>query len=121
MVTKKELDATPLVQHLIDKSRVGKLKWEPTADRRAFVTSVGGQVTLKVRLESVTDFGTFGQPEAVEVPRLDMLDDKGKVLWDIAGRDADAKLLSELYEVARRFGNQLDERLASTMAALDKL
>jgi hypothetical protein len=116
-----KLDAAPLVASLLQKSRAGKLSWEPTADRRAFVTSVAGQLTFKLYMATTTDVGAYGQLENVEVPRLDMLDEKGKVLWDIGQKDVKGLNLSELYETARRIANRLDEKVATVMSALDKL
>lgn len=116
-----KLDAAPLVARLLEKSRAGKLSWDPTADRRAFVTSVAGEMTFKVYLVTVTDVGEFGQPDTFDVPRVDMLDEKGKVLWDIGQKDVKGTALKELYETARRIANRLDERVTSAMSALDKL
>lgn len=117
----EKLDAAPLVARLLEQSRAGKLSWEPTADWRAFVTSVAGQLTFKVYLVTITDIGDFGQPETFDAPRLDMLDEKGKVLWDIRQKDVQGPALTELYQTARRIGNRLDERVATAMSALDKL
>ena len=116
-----KLDVAPLVARLLEKSRAGKLSWEPTADRRAFVTSVAGEMTFKLYLVTVTDIGDFGQPDTVDVPRLDMLDEKGKVLWDIGHKDVKGPVLTELYETARRIANRLDERVTTVISALDKL
>ena len=120
--TQDKLDAAPLVTRLLEKSLNSKVDWKPTADRQAFVTSVGGgELSFKISLVSTTDIDDFGQPESVEVPRLDMLDEKGKVLWYIHTGDVPGGKLHHLYDAARRIGNRLDERLASAMSALDKL
>lgn len=79
----KDLDPVPLVERLLDKSRGGRLKWEPTADAKAFVASIGGEATFRIRLVEAEDIDEYGRPVTVEVPRLDMLDDKGRLLWDI--------------------------------------
>lgn len=118
---KKKLDAAPLVKRLIEKSKAGKLDWEPTADRQQFVTSVGGDISFKVRMVTATDIDYYGQPETVEVPRLDMLDQAGHLLWQVQGRDVPAGELRELFEIARRIGNRLDTRVAGAIDALDKL
>jgi len=118
-----DLDPAPLVQELVEKSKSGKLKWEPTADRRAFVVSVGGNTTFRIRLVDTTDIGDFGQPETVQVPVLFMLDEKGNTLWEIRSGDVKGKGpgLSELFSIARRIGNKLDERLGSAISALRQL
>ena len=118
---KKKLDAAPLVKRLIEKSKAGKLDWEPTADRQQFVTSVGGDTSFKIRMVTVTDIDYCGQPETVEVPRLDMLDQNGHLLWQVQGRDVPAGKLRELFEIARRIGNRLDTCVAGAIDALDKL
>jgi len=103
----KDLDPVPLVERLLDKSRGGRLKWEPTADAKAFVASIGGEATFRIRLVEVEDIDDHGRTITVEDPRLDMLDEKGCLLWDI--RNVEGGALSRLYEVARRIGNRLDE------------
>jgi len=118
---KKKLDASPLVKRLIEKSKAGKLDWESTADRQQFVTSVGGDTSFRIRMVNVTDMDDYGNPETVEVPRLDMLDQKGNLLWQLQGRDVPTGELRELFEIARRIGNRLDERVAGAIEALDKM
>ena len=118
---KMKLDPTPLVKRLIEKSKAGMLDWEPTADRQQFVTSVGGDTSFRIRLITVTDFDAYGQPETVDVPRLDMLDQQGHLLWQVLGSDVPLGELRELFEIARRIGNRLDARVAGAIEALDKL
>lgn len=118
-----DLDPTPLVQELIERSKSGKLKWEATADRRAFVVSVGGNTTFRVRLVEGTDYDEFGQPQSVEIPVLTMLDENGKTLWEIRPGHVKGKGsgLSELFSIARRIGNKLDERMGNVISALRQL
>ena len=116
-----KLDPTPLVQQLIEKTITGKLTWEPTADRQIFIASLAGKMSFRIHLNSFTDVDSFGQPERVEVPLLDMLDEKGKVLWDIRHFDVTGRLLLDLYYAARRAGNRLDDRLDQALSALDHL
>lgn len=116
-----KLDAAPLLRRLIEKSKAGKLDWAPTADRQQFVVSVGGETSFRIRMVTVTDIGDYGQTELVEVPRLDMLDQKGHLLWQVQGGDVPAGELKELFQVARRIGNRLDDRVAGAISALDKL
>lgn len=118
-----DLDPAPLVQELVEKSKSGKLKWEATADRRAFVVSVGGNTTFRIRLVESTDVDEFGQPQSVQIPVLIMLDEKGNTLWEIRSRDVKAKGpgLYDLFSMARRIGNKLDERIGSAISALRQL
>lgn len=117
----KKLDAAPLVQSLIEKSKAGKLDWQPTADRTAFVASVGGDTTFKILTVTATEPDDYNQPESVEVPELHMLDAKGKPLWDVHPGDVPAHQLYELFETARRIGNRLDERVSKALEALERL
>lgn len=121
MSEQKKLDPAPLVKRLTEKSTGGKVNWEPTADRQAFIASVGGDTSFKIRLVTTTDIDQYGQPETVQVPRLDMLDQKGHLLWDVEQKDVPAGELWRLFEVVRRIGNRLDDRLAGAIDALDKL
>ena len=43
----KELDVVPLVERLLEKSLAGKLSWEPSADKTAFVTTIGAESTSR--------------------------------------------------------------------------
>ena len=116
-----KLDPQPLVQQLLEKTAAGKLDWEPTADRRTFVASLAGKMSFRISMISVTDIGDFGQPETVDVPLLETLDEKGKRLWDIRRSDVPGAALSNLYDAARRVGNRLDERLEQALSALSDL
>lgn len=117
----RKLDPTPLVKNLVEKSRIGKLNWEPTSDREAFIASVGGETSFRIQLITVSDIGDNGQWESFEIPRLDMLDQKGHLLWDIHKRDVMSNDLWDLFYIARRIGNRLDDRIEGAIGALDKL
>lgn len=116
-----KIDSAPLVKRLIEKSKTGKLDWQPTADRQQFVISVGGDTSFRIRQITITDVDEWGQPEHVDVPILDMLDQKGHLLWQVQSRDIPGGGLRELFEIARRIGNSVDERLVGAIEALDKL
>src|SRR5438067_2355186 len=47
-----ELDPTPLIAELIEKTRVRKLQWDTTAAANTFISSIGGDTTLKLTLET---------------------------------------------------------------------
>src|SRR6266446_7306982 len=115
----KDLNPVPLLDRLLEKSQTGRLQWEPTADAKAFVASIGGEATFRIQLVKDEDIDEYGRPVTVEVPRLDMLDAKGRLLWDI--RENRSRALSRLFEVARRIGNRLDERVAIALQALERL
>src|SRR2546430_11325997 len=116
----KELDPSPLVARITDKSKVGKLRWQPTADEDTFVVSLGGDTTLKMTLESVEEFDGFSGPTVQKAPVLTMLDPKGKTLWEIHSSQVKGGLWP-LYRLAQRIANKLDERMMSLMEALENL
>jgi hypothetical protein len=117
----RDLDFAPLVEQLIEKSKAGKLKWAPTANRNAFVVSVGGDISFRIWVHDETDEGPRGEPISVQVPKLALLDEKGQQLWDLDEHDVPSGELKRLYDMARRIGNRLDERVAGVLSALEKL
>src|SRR2546425_847051 len=80
-----EPNANPLALELLEKTKAGKLKWEPTVDRKAFIVSIAGDTTLKLYLgwEPAYDPET-GHEESASVPRLALLDPQGHELWEIS-------------------------------------
>jgi len=116
------LNFEPLVKRLIEKSKAGKLDWKPTADRKSFVISVGGGNTgFKIRQEQISDIDQWGNWETYDVPRLDMLDEKGFLIWKISRKDVSPGLIDELYKLAQRIANKVDDRLDGAIEALDDL
>jgi hypothetical protein len=116
----KELDPTPLVTTLIEKTKAGRLKWEPTATENVFIASVGGGTTLRIYLSTTTTLDQYGEPEAVDAPELKLLDEKGKMLWEIHSHQIKGGLWP-LFKLAQRVANKLDERMASLMESLRNL
>jgi len=78
-----ELDPTPLVSTMTEKSTAGKLRWQATSDESTFIASVGGDTTLKITMEGVVDLDDFGNPHMTDEPVLILLDAKGRTLWKI--------------------------------------
>jgi hypothetical protein len=107
----KELDPTPMIDVLAEKSATGKLAWEATAQENTFVSSIGGQ-TLKITLE--------WQPDRGNEPVLYLLDGKGKTIWQISS-DQTRHGLRHLYSLAQRVANRVDDRVADLMDALQRL
>ena len=116
----QELDPTPLVVTLTEKSKAKKLKWQATADDHAFIASVGGDTTLKITLEKVEDEDVFGNSKRTDEPVLHVLDAKGRTLSEIHSSQVKGGLWP-LYKLAQRIGNKLDERMAALMEVLQKL
>ena len=115
-----EPDPNPLAAELIEKTKAGKLKWEPTVDRRAFIVSLGGDTTLKLHLDTEEQVDPYGQLETVTVACLSLLDAKGNILWDIRNHKVKGGLMP-LYKLAQRVANKVDERLANIMDSLRNL
>jgi len=116
----RELDPTPLVAALADKTKAGKLSWQPTADDNTFIVSVGGETTFKLALEGVEGEDRWGQPEYTNAPVLHLLDSKGRKIWEISSSEVKGGLWP-LYKLARRIGNKMDDKMAALMEVVEKL
>jgi hypothetical protein len=110
-VVDKELDLTPVVEALVEKSTTGKMQWEATAQENTFVSTIGGQ-TLKITLE--------WQPDSGNEPVLYVLDGKGKTIWQSYSSQVHGGLW-KLYRSAQRVANKVDDRMAALMEALQRL
>ena len=105
-----QLDSVPLLNALINKTQAGKLKWDETADEDIFLVSVGGNTTLKVQRK--VDRRGFVEHT------LSLLDENGKLIWEIEEPWA---LTKELFVLARRVARKVDERVEALMGTLQKL
>ena len=103
--TENELDLTPLVNALVEKTKAGKLKWEETLEENAFIASVGGNTTFKVQRK----------PDG---HTLSLFDEKGTLVWDT---QQPWLLLEQLFGLARRVALKVDERVDALMETLQKL
>ena len=104
-----ELDPTPLVRLLLEKTKAGKVAWEATADPQAFIASSGGKATFKIYLA--------GEDETF----LASLDEKGKTLLIVNSGQVQDFSLESLYRLAKRIANKLDEKLAILLETVEKL
>lgn len=114
-----ELDVTPFVTSLVEKTASGALDWQPTAAEDTFVASLAGS-TLRLELETLTDINEYGQPEGVSTPVLYILGEKGEKLWEVQSSQVQGGLWN-LFKLVRRHANKVDERIATLMEALKKL
>ena len=104
----KELDPNHLVTVVLEKTMAGKLNWEETAYEKAFIASVGGNTTLKIRQgRNWEDSDT-----------LSLLDEQGKVLWEV---DTPQPMIGKLFELARRIALKVDEKVEAILETLQKL
>ncbi|MBM3943753.1 MAG: hypothetical protein FJ316_12760 [SAR202 cluster bacterium] len=117
------LDFAPLVKQLIEKSEEGKLKWQPTANRKAFIVSVSASVSFMVSVQDpvATTVGGGLSPVNGEAVTLTLFDANGQPVWDIHQRNVQRVSLRDLYDSARRIGNNVDERLVGALSALERL
>lgn len=116
----QELDVNPLVGVILDKTRAGKLNWQATAADNTFITSVGGETTLQVTLESFDTVDAYGQPDIGRAPVLRLLDSKGRKLWETSESEVKGGLWP-LYKLAQRIANKIDDRVAGIIETLQKL
>jgi|SRR5579862_329685 len=116
----KDLDANPLVAELITKTKFGKLQWVPTPAESTFVTSIGGNTTLRASLTTMWELDDYGNPDTVTVPQLHLLDEKGQTLWIINQSDVKGGLWP-LFKLVRRVANKVDERMSTLLDALKAL
>ena len=105
----KDLDPTPLVNAIIEKTKARRLKWEATASPNTFITSVGGNTTFKIYVE-----------EDDMAPTLCWLDEKGKTVSYINHNEVKGGLWP-LFHLAHRIGNRLDERMETLMEVVRRL
>ena len=120
----QDLDPTPLVAMLVEKTKAGRLNWLATADEHAFIASVGREpgndTTFKMTLERDYIPDPFGSMDVGDVPVLLLLDPKGRTLSEIHSSQVKDGLWP-LYRLAQRIGNKLDERMTALMEVLQRL
>jgi hypothetical protein len=116
----QEIDLDPLVATLVEKTKAGKIKWEPTANDKTFISSVGGETTFKLKLESFEELDFSGYPQNLERPVLSLLDAKGHEIWQVSSSKIPGGLWS-LYKIAKQVANRVDEKVATLMETLEKL
>jgi len=114
----QELDPTPMVDALLEKSQIGKMTWEATAREGTFVSTIGG-LTLKIALEPQESFNVYGNPDQSDAPVLFLVDGDGKIIWQIYS--GQTRGLWRLYRLAQRVANRVDDRIAGLMESLQKL
>jgi hypothetical protein len=107
MPVSDEPNTKPLAEGLLNKTREGKINWEPTAYSGVYVATVGGN-TFRVSLEEDED-------TRQEYSCVRLMNEKGQPIWTIA------EGVWPLYRSVQRVANKVDERIANAIEALDKL
>jgi hypothetical protein len=109
------LDYTPVIEKLLDKSRQGRLPWEPY-EYQQFRCTVD-QYTFTIRQR---DSGYTLRMHDSDLNEIFSLNAEDEVVF--TGESAKVyNDLSELYELARRKALKVDEKLAGVSALLDKV
>jgi hypothetical protein len=112
-------DPAHVVAALLEKTRIGKLKWEAAPTEETFHVNIGGHTYLRVFLVKIQQRNAMGDMELYTIPTLNMLDEKGRVIWSV-----DSRQLSEIRELHRQAQNRadrVDERIAVLMDTLGKM
>ena len=112
-------DPGHVVTALLDKTRSGKLKWEAAQQEDTFHVNIGGHTYLRVFLVKSQIRNAMGDVEIHTVPTLNMLDEKGRVIWSV-----DSRLVSDIRELHRQAQNRadrVDERIGLLLDTLSKM
>jgi hypothetical protein len=111
--------AVKLFEEMLQKTRLGRIRWEPTADAARFVVAIGGRFTVLIS-KSQRD-GPYGAGR--DIYELELKDDQDRTLVEVDNDTDGVSLadLSELYDLARRHGLRVDEKLDRILGELSKL
>ncbi len=112
-------DPGHVVAALLDKTRSGKLKWEAAQQEDTFHVNIGGHTYLRIFLVKSEIRNAMGDVEMHTVPTLNMLDEKGRIIWSV-----DSRLVSELRELhrfAQNRADRVDERISVLLDTLSKM
>ena len=112
-------DPAHVVAALLDKTRSGKLKWEAAAAEETFHVNIGGHTTLRIFLVKSQQRNAMGDLEMFTLPTLNMLDEKGRVIWSVDSRTVNE--VRELHRQAQNRADRVDERIAVLMDTLNKM
>ncbi|MGH9434082.1 MAG: hypothetical protein ACRD3T_21345 [Terriglobia bacterium] len=118
-----DIDPNPLVTAIVEKTKAGRLDWQPTADDRVYIASVGGDTTMKLTVEGVEEevWDKYtSKTEIVDYPVLSLEDSGGRTIWKMNSKSVKGGL-QPLYDLAQRVANKVDDRMASLMETLQKL
>ena len=112
-------DPAHVVAALLDKTRVGKLRWEPAPQEDTFHVNIGGHTYLRIFLVKSEIRNTMGDIESHTIPTLNMLDEKGRIIWAVDSRTVNE--VRELHRQAQNRADRVDERIALLMDTLHKM
>lgn len=101
MATEKDIH---FLDFLVQETRDGRLKWEPTAEENAFTVSFKGKYTATVWTRT-TNSGPFY--------RLLLIDDSDRELLRLTNRDLEQ--VETLYQLAQRIALNVDSAIDEIM------
>lgn len=107
-----------LFQEVLSKTRIGRIKWEPSASESEYFTVLPGGFTLSIQRS--TQQNGWGNDETVFVL---VLRDEDRELLQVT-TDIDGvtwRELNELYESARRQALNVDAKVDKLLGVLTKL
>ena len=112
--------AVQFFEEVLSKTRIGRIRWEPTADESSFIAAIGGHFTLVVS-EYPTPSYVFGMSPTICA--LTLKDQDGRELTKVTSSDAliSEAGMHELYETAKRQALRVDEKIDSLLGELSKL
>lgn len=112
-------DPSHVVSALLDKTRNGKLKWEAAPQEDTFHLNIGGHTFLRVFLVKSQLRSPMGDLELHTLPTLNMLDEKGRIIWSVDSRTVSE--MRELHRQAQNKADRVDERISVLLDALSKM
>jgi len=108
--------AVKFFEEVLSKTRVGKIRWEPTAAESDYITAIGGRFTLSI--SECRD--TFADSI---IYALALKDQDGRELTKVVSGDDGISWTEtrELFEAARRQALCVDDKIDQVLGALSKL
>ena len=112
-------DPAVVINALLDKTRVGKIKWEPTPELDTFEARIGNHTYIRVTIIRSQQRSPMGDVEFHTMPTLSMIDEKGRVVWQVDSTQVQE--LRELHRQAQNRADRVEERLSLLMETLRRL
>jgi len=115
---REDLKAQQLFEEVLQKTETGRIRWEPTAKENLFIAPIGGQFTLAVS-ENAREDGYGNEYTQVVLVLKDKERELITVTTDIEG--VEDFRMRQLYELARRLANKVDDQIDKVLGELSKL
>jgi hypothetical protein len=111
-----------VIEKLLEKTREGKIDWQPTADDDCFVAAVKGVQTYEIKriMGRTTVYLGAGPPERDVLVSLVVKDGNGREVFDVHERGLDTPAY-DLFEAARRVATRIDKHIDESLQLLNSL